>query len=58
MKYLGLCSKVNAEDILFNGNLVGKETEESMMKILEGIEKQGTGGGYGFMYYTFDRGCM
>ena len=50
--------KVNVEDIIFNGKHVGKEDEEIMMKILRYIDKQQTGQGYGFLDYTFDRGCM
>jgi hypothetical protein len=47
---------VNTKDILLNGKPVGIEQEKGIIEIMKRIEKQGTGQGYGFADYTFDRG--
>ena len=47
---------LNVEDILFDGKPVEKEHRNDMLEILKNIDKQGSGHGYGFVDYTFNRG--
>ncbi len=47
---------LNVEDILFDGKPVEKEHSNDMLEILKNIDKQGSGQGYGFVDYTFNRG--
>ncbi|MDQ6864032.1 MAG: hypothetical protein M3044_09430 [Thermoproteota archaeon] len=47
---------LNVEDILFDGKPVEKEHSNDMLEILKNIDKQGSGLGYGFVDYTFNRG--